>query len=74
MRTSSHRKPQQIAFNNSSDNAFDGFKKIYKKCFTNPCFFLVYDTALPAENSYCFRQNLTKSYTIIWRNRLILDW
>lgn len=30
MRTSSHRKPQQIAFNNSSDNAFDGLRKFIK--------------------------------------------
>ena len=49
---------QQIALNHSSDIDFKDFMKIYKKCTTEPYYFLVNDTTLPSDDPLKFRKNL----------------
>ena len=46
MKTPNKREFQQIALNHSSDIDFKGFMNLYKKCTTNPYFFLVIDAIL----------------------------
>ena len=58
MRISNKREFQQIAFNYSSDNYFEIFKNLYKKCTAKPHPFLVIDTTLASDNSSRFRKNL----------------
>ena len=52
------RELQQIALNHSSDIDFKDFMKIYKKCTTEPYYFLVNDTTLPSDDPLKFRKNL----------------
>ena len=39
-------EPQQIAFDHSSDIQFRDFINLYKKCTSNPYYFLVIDVTL----------------------------
>ena len=52
------RELQQIALNHSSDIDFKDFMNIYKKCTTEPYYFLVNDTTLPSDDPLKFRKNL----------------
>ena len=60
MKIPNKRELQQIASNHSSDIDFKDFMKIYKKCTTEPCSFLVNDTTLPSDEPLKFRKNLLK--------------
>ena len=60
MKIPNKRELQQIASNHSSDIDFKDFMKIYKKCTTEPCSFLVNDTTLPSDEPLKFRKNLFK--------------
>ena len=58
MKIPDKRELQQIALNHSSDIDFKDFIKIYKKCTSEPHYFLVNDTTLPSDNRLSFRKNL----------------
>ena len=58
MKIPNTRELQQIALNHSSDIDFKDFMKIYKKCTTEPYYFLVSDTTLPSDDPLWFRKNL----------------
>ena len=60
MKIPNKRELQQIASNHSSDIDFKDFMKIYKKCTTEPCSFLVNDTTIPSDEPLKFRKNLLK--------------
>ena len=60
MRIPNKRELQQIALNHSSDIDLKDFRKIYKKCTTEPYSFLVNDTTLPSDDPLRFRKNLLK--------------
>ena len=51
MKIPNKRELQQTAFNHSSDNDFQDFKNLYKKCTEKPYSFLVIDTTLASNNS-----------------------
>ena len=55
------RALQQIAINHSADIDYKNFMKIYRKCTSEPYFFLTSDTTLPADNYLRFRKNLLDS-------------
>ena len=50
MKISNKREVQQIAFNHSSDNDFQDFMNVFKKCTAKPYSFLVIDTILASDN------------------------
>ena len=52
---------QSVANNHSTNVDYKYFKKIYRKCTSEPYYVLTIDTALPAENPLCFRKNLSDS-------------
>ena len=52
------RELQQIAINHSGDTDYKDFMKIYRKCTSEPYYFLTIDSTLPANNSLRFRKNL----------------
>ena len=52
------RELRQIALNHSSDIDFKNFIKLYKKCTTEPYYFLVNDTTLSSDDPLRFRKNL----------------
>ena len=56
MKISNKREVQQIAFNHSSDNDFQDFMNLYKKCAEK--LFLVIDTTLLSDNPSRFGKNL----------------
>ena len=58
MKIPNKRELQQIVFNHSSDIDFQDFMNLYKKCTTEPYYFLVIDTTLASDNSLRFRINL----------------
>ena len=58
MKIPNKRELQQIALNHSSDIDFKDFMNIYKKCATEPYYFLVNDTTLPSDDPLRFRKNL----------------
>ena len=60
MKIPNKRELQQIAFNHSSGIDFRDFSRLnlYKKCTAKPYSFLVADTSLPSDSSFCFRKNL----------------
>ena len=58
MKIPNKRELQQIALNHSSDIDFKDFMNIYKKCTTEPYWFLVNDTTLPSDDPLRFRKNL----------------
>ena len=60
MKIPNRRELQQIAVNHSSDIVFKDFIKIYKKCTSEPYYFLVNDTNLPSDDTLRFRKNLLK--------------
>ena len=51
---------QQIAFSHSSGIDFKDFMNLYKTCTAKPCYFLVIDTSLAADNYLGFRKNLLR--------------
>ena len=51
---------QQAAFNHLSDNDFQNFINLCKKCTAKPYSFLVIDATLGSDNSLRFRKNLLK--------------
>ena len=51
MKIPNKRELQQTAFNHSSDNDFQDFKNLCKKCTEKPYSFLVIDTTLASNNS-----------------------
>ena len=51
MKIPNKRELQQTAFSYSSDNDFQDFKNLYKKCTEKPYSFLVIDTTLASNNS-----------------------
>ena len=57
MNIPSKRELQQIALNHSSDIDFKDFKKIYKRCTSEPYSFLVNDTTLPSDNPLRFSKS-----------------
>ena len=59
MKIPNKRELQQIALNHSSDIYFNDFIQIYKKCTTEPYYFLVNDTTLPSDDPLRFRKNLS---------------
>ena len=58
MKIPNKRELQQIALNHSSDVDFKDFMQIYKKCTTEPYYFLVNDTTLPSDDPLRYRKNL----------------
>ena len=56
MKIPNKRELQQIAFNHSSDNDFQDFMNLYKKCAEK--LFLVIDTTLLSDNPSRFGKNL----------------
>ena len=52
MKIPNKRELQQTALNHSSDIDFKDFIKIYKKCTTEPYYFLVNDTTLPSDDTF----------------------
>ena len=58
MKIPSKRELQQIALNHSSDIGFKDLARIYKKCTTEPYYFLVSDATLASDNSLRFGKNL----------------
>ena len=54
------RELQQIAFNHSSDIAFQDYVNLYKKCTGKPFSFLVIDATLASNNPLRFRKNLVE--------------
>ena len=46
MKIPNKRELQQIVFNHSSDNDFEDFMNLYKKCFEKTNSFLLIDTTL----------------------------
>ena len=62
MKIHNKRKPQQIAINHSADIDYKDFMMIYRKCTSEPYYFLTIDTtALPHNNFLRFRNNLLDS-------------
>ena len=55
---------QQIATNRSAGIGYKDFMKIYRKCTSEPYFFLNIDTTLHAEDLLRFRKILLLSYKI----------
>ena len=53
------RELQQIAINNSSHINSKDFANIYRKCTSEPYYFLVNDTTLASNNPLRFRKNLS---------------
>ena len=51
---------QQIAFSHSSGIDFKDFMNLYKTCTVKPCYFLVIDTSLAADNYLGLRKNLLR--------------
>ena len=64
MKIPNKRELQQIALNHLSDINFEDFINIYKKCTTEPYYFLVNDTTLSSNNPLSFRKNLLKQCII----------
>ena len=65
MKIHNKRKPQQIAINHSADIDYKDFVMIYRKCTSEPYYFLTIDTTtLPHNNFLRFRNNLLDS---LWR-------
>ena len=58
MKIPNKRELQQIDLNHSPDINFKDFIKIYKKCTSKPCSFLVNDTTLPSDNPLRFIKDL----------------
>ena len=58
MKIHNKRVLQQIALNHSGDIDYKDFMKIYKKCTSEPYFFLTIDTTLPGNDSLRFSKNL----------------
>ena len=58
MKILNKRELQQTAFNHSSDNDFQDFMNLYKKCIVESYSFLVIDTTLASDSSLHFRKNL----------------
>ena len=56
------RELQQIAINHSSDINTKDFGNIYRKCTSEPYFFLVNDATLASNNILRFRKNLFGKY------------
>ena len=52
------RELQNITSNHSADIDYKNFMKIYRKCASEPFFFLTIDTTLPVNNPLRFRRNL----------------
>ena len=57
MQIPNKRKFQQIALNHSSDINSTYFINIYKKCTSEPYYFLVNDATLASDSSLRFRKN-----------------
>ena len=60
MKIPNKREIQQIAFNHSSDIAFQDFMKICKRCTANLYSFLIIDTTLPSDIPLRFRKNIVE--------------
>ena len=58
MKISNKQKLSQIAFNHSSDTAFQDFMNLYKKCTEKPYSFLAIDATLASDNPSRFKKNL----------------
>ena len=58
MKVPNKRKPQEIAWNHSSNIEFKNFMKLYKDCTKKPFSFLVNHTTLQSDNPLRFRTNL----------------
>ena len=56
------RELQQITINHSPDISTKDFTNIYRKCATEPYYFLVNDTTLVSNNPLRFRKNLFNIY------------
>ena len=54
MKIPNRRELQQIVINYSRDTDFEELEKFYKKCFLEPCSYLVMDTILPSGNLFTF--------------------
>ena len=61
MKIYNKRELQQIAINHSADIDYKGSFRIYRNCTNELYFFLVIDTALPADNLMRFRKNVSDS-------------
>ena len=53
------RELQQIVINHSEDIDYKYFKNVYKKCTSEPYSVFTIDTALPANDPFRFRKNLS---------------
>ena len=58
MKIHKKRELQNITSNHSADIDYKNFMKIYRKCASEPFFFLTIDTTLPVNNPLRFRRNL----------------
>ena len=58
MKIPNKKEPQQIPSNQSSDNDFKDFIKLYKYYTKEPYLFLVSDTTLSSDNPLQFRKKL----------------
>ena len=58
MKIHNKRELQNITSNHSADIDYKNFMKIYRKCASEPFFFLTIDTTLPVNNPLRFRRNL----------------
>ena len=61
MKSHNKRELQNIATNHSADVSYKDFINIYRKCTSEPNFFLTIDTTLPANNFLRFRKSILDS-------------
>ena len=62
MKIRNKKELQSIAINHSAEIEYKDFMKIYRKCTSEPYFFLTIDTTLLANNFVRFRKNLLVFY------------
>ena len=61
MKIHNKREQQNIATNLSADIDYKKFMNIYRKCTSEPYYFLTTDTTLPADDPLQIRKNLLDS-------------
>ena len=64
MKINNKRELQNIAINHSADIDYKDYMKIYRKCTSEPYYFLAIDTTLSACNPLRFRKNILNAISL----------
>ena len=64
MKINNKRELQNIAINHSADIDYKDFMKFYRKCTSEPYYFLAIDTTLSACNPLRFRKNILNAISL----------